>query len=64
MCSLYSMTSNQRSLVGVMRVKEARTGNLPSLPATDPDSVAPVWFAMSEERSSFAFAGIWPKCRG
>ncbi|MCW8088418.1 SOS response-associated peptidase [Sabulicella glaciei] len=42
MCNLYSMTSNQRALVELMRVGQDRTGNLPSLPAIYPDSMAPV----------------------
>ncbi len=42
MCNLYSITSSQEAIGRAFRVMHDRSGNLPSLPAVYPDSLAPV----------------------
>jgi putative SOS response-associated peptidase YedK len=42
MCNLYSITRGQEAIRRAFRVMRDRTGNLPSLPAVYPDSMAPV----------------------
>jgi putative SOS response-associated peptidase YedK len=42
MCNLYSVTRSQEAIGRAFRVMRDRTGNLPSLPAVYPDSMAPV----------------------
>jgi putative SOS response-associated peptidase YedK len=41
-CNLYSITRSQEAIGRAFRVMRDRTGNLPSLPAVYPDSMAPV----------------------
>ncbi|WP_043367198.1 SOS response-associated peptidase [Belnapia sp. F-4-1] len=51
MCNLYSMTSNQRAILGLTRANRDTTGNLPPLPSIFPDTMAPVvWQAEDGER--------------
>jgi putative SOS response-associated peptidase YedK len=42
MCNLYSITLSQEAIRRLFRVKRDLTGNLPSLPAVYPDTMAPV----------------------
>ncbi len=42
MCNLYSITRSQEAIRRAFRVMRDHTGNLPSLPAVYPDSMAPV----------------------
>jgi len=42
MCNLYSITHSQEALRRLFRVNRDLTGNLPSLPAVFPDTMAPV----------------------
>jgi putative SOS response-associated peptidase YedK len=42
MRNLYSMTSNQRAILGLTRATRDTTGNLPPLPSIVPDTMAPV----------------------
>jgi putative SOS response-associated peptidase YedK len=42
MCNLYSVTRSQEAIRRAFRVMRDLTGNLPSLPAVFPDTLAPV----------------------
>ena len=42
MCNLYSITRSQEAMRRAFRVLRDLTGNLPSLPAVFPDTLAPV----------------------
>ena len=42
MCNLYSITRGQEAMRRAFRVMRDLTGNLPSLPAVFPDTMAPV----------------------
>jgi putative SOS response-associated peptidase YedK len=42
MCNLYSITRGQEAIRRAFRVMRDRAGNLPSLPAIFPDTLAPV----------------------
>jgi putative SOS response-associated peptidase YedK len=42
MCNLYSITRSQEAIRRAFRVMRDRTGNLPSLPAIFPDTMAPI----------------------
>jgi putative SOS response-associated peptidase YedK len=42
MCNLYSITRSQEAMHRLFRVKRDLTGNLPSLPAVFPDTMAPI----------------------
>ncbi|WP_299813360.1 SOS response-associated peptidase family protein [Tardiphaga sp.] len=42
MCNLYSMTKNQAAIQNLVRVDKDSAGNLPSMPGTFPDKMAPV----------------------
>jgi putative SOS response-associated peptidase YedK len=42
MCNLYSITRSQEAMRRLFRIKRDLTGNLPSLPAVLPDTMAPV----------------------
>jgi putative SOS response-associated peptidase YedK len=42
MCNLYSETKGQDAIRGLFRVRDDRTGNLPSFPAIFPDQMAPI----------------------
>jgi putative SOS response-associated peptidase YedK len=42
MCNLYSETKGQDGIRGLFRVRDDRTGNLPSFPAIFPDQMAPI----------------------
>jgi putative SOS response-associated peptidase YedK len=42
MCNLYSMVTNQQAIRQLFKVRNDRTGNLPSLPEIFPDQQAPI----------------------
>jgi putative SOS response-associated peptidase YedK len=42
MCNLYSVTKGQQAIREWFRVSHDRTGNMPPLPGTFPDTLAPV----------------------
>ncbi len=42
MCNLYSMTSNQRAILDLIRAMRDQTGNLQPLPAVFPNKLAPI----------------------
>jgi putative SOS response-associated peptidase YedK len=50
MCNLYSLTRTQEAMRRFFRVKRDLTGNLPSLPAIFPDTLAPFQTARDGER--------------
>jgi putative SOS response-associated peptidase YedK len=50
MCNLYSMTTNQKAIRDLFKVRRDTPGNLPPLPAIFPDQMAPVVRASDGER--------------
>jgi putative SOS response-associated peptidase YedK len=42
MCNLYSLTSNQKAIIDLVRAMRDLTGNLPSMPGVFPDYSAPI----------------------
>jgi putative SOS response-associated peptidase YedK len=42
MCNLYSLTSNQKAIIDLVRAMRDLTGNLPSMPGIFPDYSAPI----------------------
>jgi Uncharacterized conserved protein len=50
MCNLYSITKAQDAIRTIFRIRQDRTGNLPSLPGIFPDYMAPVVRNQDDER--------------
>ena len=51
MCNLYSMAKNQEAIRRLFNATRDNTGNMPTLPAIFPDSVAPVVHMSNSERA-------------
>ena len=64
MCNLYSVTRSQEAIRRAFRVMRDLTGNLPSLPAVFPDTLAPVVRTARDGERELTFGFDLPRTRG